>query len=99
MTESSEPNNDKGWADRPAFRRAIVALLVIAAIASAALGFLPEFRKEEIHFPGATAPFPTEEIPIFFAVFGFVAFSFIVLAGQHLRKIVMRKESYYDERE
>lgn len=34
--------------------------------------------------------------PVFYGIVGFVSFSFIVLAGQHLRKILMREESYYD---
>ena len=32
----------------------------------------------------------------FYAVFGFVAFWCIVIAGKHLRKILMRDEDYYD---
>lgn len=32
----------------------------------------------------------------FFGVFGFVAFFLIVLAGKHLRKVLMREEDYYD---
>ncbi|MBI1365733.1 MAG: hypothetical protein GC153_07210 [Alphaproteobacteria bacterium] len=95
----AQKSDDKGWADSPGFRRLVVAVLVIGALVSAALGFLPAFHKEELHFPTEGSPFPTEEIPVFFAVFGFLAFSFIVLAGQHLRKLVMREERYYDERE
>lgn len=34
--------------------------------------------------------------PVFYGIVGFVSFSFIVLAGQHLRKILMRPEGYYD---
>ena len=33
----------------------------------------------------------------FFGVFGFVAFVFAVMAGKQLRRIVGRKEDYYDE--
>jgi len=32
----------------------------------------------------------------FYGFFGFVAFWCIVIAGKHLRKIVMRDEDYYD---
>ena len=32
----------------------------------------------------------------FHAVFGFAAFWFAVIAGKHLRKILMRDEDYYD---
>ena len=34
--------------------------------------------------------------PGFYGVFGFVAFWCIVIAGKHLRKILMRDEDYYD---
>ncbi len=82
----------KGWADTKAFRRVFLAILVVAALAAAAAGFVPEFRKAEPHFA-------VEGAGAFFAVYGFLAFSFIVLVGQHLRKLVARKETYYDERE
>jgi hypothetical protein len=32
----------------------------------------------------------------FFAWYGFGVFCFIVLAGKHLRKLLMRDEDYYD---
>lgn len=89
MTDHS---HDKGWADTKAFRNVFLALLVIASLGAAAAGFLPQFRKDHPHFA-------VEGLGAFFAVYGFLAFSFIVLAGQHLRKLVGRKESYYEERE
>lgn len=81
-----------GWADTPGFRRAVLWGLAIAAIVAALLGFIPAFQKEEPHFA-------VERLPVFFAIYGFVMFSLIVLVGQHLRKIVGRDEGYYDERE
>ncbi len=33
----------------------------------------------------------------FYGVVGFVAFWCIVIAGKHLRKVVMRDEDYYDD--
>ena len=42
------------------------------------------------------AYFTLEEIYGFPAFFGFVSFIFIVLLGKWLRKILMRKEDYYD---
>ena len=82
----------KGWADTKTFRVAFLIILVIAALVAAFAGFLPQFRKEHPHFD-------VEGVGAFFAIYGFIAFSFIVLAGQHLRKLVARKEDYYDERE
>jgi len=84
--------DDKGWADSKAFRRGFLAFLVIVSLIAAGLGFLPAAQKEHPHFN-------VEGIPVFFAIYGFVMFSLIVLVGQHLRKIVGRDERYYDERE
>ena len=37
-----------------------------------------------------------EEIPGFYALFGFIAFVVLVEGSKLLRKLVMRKEDYYD---
>ncbi|MCL4678534.1 MAG: hypothetical protein KJ017_08080 [Alphaproteobacteria bacterium] len=39
---------------------------------------------------------PLEEIPAFYALFGFLAFSVIILGAAMLRKLVMRPEDYYE---
>lgn len=41
--------------------------------------------------------FTFDRLPVFYGVMGFGAFSFIVLVGQHLRKILMRPENYYQD--
>lgn len=92
MADPDHSSGKPGWADTKAFRRALVGALVIVAAVSAIAGFLPQFQKDHPHFS-------VEGMGAFFAVYGFVAFSFIVLVGQHLRKLVARKEDYYDERE
>ena len=84
------PDEKPGWADTPGFQRLFLGGLIGACLTAAALGFF--FGKKEPHFA-------VEGVPVFFAVYGFVMFSFIVLAGQHLRKLVSRPENYYDERE
>lgn len=84
--------DDKGWADRPGVRRFIVGVLIIACLGAAAAGFNEAWHNPHPHFD-------VEGFPVFFAIYGFVAFAFIVLAGQHLRRLVGRKEDYYDERE
>lgn len=40
--------------------------------------------------------FKWEELPGFYAIFGFVAFVVLVEGSKLLRKLVMRKEGYYD---
>lgn len=37
-----------------------------------------------------------EALPGFYAVFGFVAFVVLVLVAKLMRKLLMRKEGYYD---
>ncbi len=86
------PDEKPGWADTKAFRNVFLGVLVIAAVASALAGFNAAWHNPHPHFD-------VEGFPVFFALYGFLAFMFIVLAGQHLRKLVGRKEEYYDERE
>ena len=38
-----------------------------------------------------------EKIPAFYAVYGFIACVVLVLLAKLMRKVVMRKEDYYDE--
>ncbi|VAW82801.1 hypothetical protein MNBD_GAMMA13-567 [hydrothermal vent metagenome] len=40
---------------------------------------------------------PWEKIPAFYAIYGFVACVALVVIAKEIRKIVMRKENYYDE--
>jgi hypothetical protein len=89
---SNYPPTKKGWADTKAFRSIFLGVLAIAVVAAAVAGFVPQFRKDDPHFD-------VEGMGAFFGVYGFLAFSFIVLAGQHLRKLVGRKEDYYEDRE
>lgn len=86
------PDEKPGWADTKGFRNAFLAVLVVASLIAAIAGFVPAFQKEHPHFEA-------EGFPAFFAIYGFLAFMFIVLVGQHLRKLVGRKEDYYEERE
>ncbi len=41
--------------------------------------------------------FGWEEIPAFYAIYGFAACVVLVVIAKKMRKIVMRKEDYYDE--
>ena len=38
-----------------------------------------------------------EKIPAFYAIYGFVACVVLVIIAKAMRKVVMRKEDYYDE--
>lgn len=38
-----------------------------------------------------------EKIPAFYAIYGFVSCVVLVVMAKKMRKIIMRKENYYDE--
>lgn len=38
-----------------------------------------------------------EEIPAFYAIYGFIACVVLVVIAKEMRKVIMRKEDYYDE--
>ena len=65
----------------------LIRLLVAACVLLVAADF---FYDKHGHFS-------FEEIPGFHAIFGFVTFAAAVLIGKELRKLLMRKEDYYDE--
>ncbi|MEO1135234.1 MAG: hypothetical protein AAFW68_01325 [Pseudomonadota bacterium] len=76
----------QGFFDKPSTRRAVWIILIGLCVVFALAGFVVDLHGY----------FPVESFGVFYAIFGFVSFSFIVLAGQHLRKILMRPEDYYD---
>ncbi len=41
--------------------------------------------------------FAWEDFPGFYAVYGFISYVFLIFVAKILRKIVMRKEDYYDK--
>ena len=41
--------------------------------------------------------FDWEKVPAFYALYGFVACVLLVLIAKQMRKILMRKEDYYDD--
>ena len=89
MSDHAPPPGERpGWFDK---QSNINLLLLVLYAACAAVGVAGFFIKNPYpHFPRL------EELGFFHAIWGFVCFSFIVLAGQHLRKLVMRDEDYYD---
>ncbi len=38
-----------------------------------------------------------EKIPVFYALYGFVACVLLVVLAKQMRKVIMRKEDYYDD--
>ena len=90
--------------ERPITIKIVWALLIGGCLVSAALGFWYASKGKLVYEPhfedkeGALAPLAwlADHFPAFYALVGFVSFAFIVLAGQHLRRILMRPEGYYD---
>jgi hypothetical protein len=77
----------KHWLDEP---RNVTRLVWTLASVCVALVIGDLAYHKHVHF-GFEAWFG------FYGFFGFAAFFFIVIAGKHLRKILMRDEDYYDE--
>ena len=46
--------------------------------------------KDHVHYP-------VESVPSFYGAYGFIGCVLLVLAAKILRKIVMRREDYYDQ--
>lgn len=64
-------------------QKGFFAALVLVLIAEAYVDMHGEFHVE--HFFG------------FYAVYGFVSYVLLIFVAKFLRKILMRKEDYYDE--
>lgn len=82
----SDPRNGQSWVEKN------VDLLFGMLVGICVVLTVSEFLYE--HHPH----FAVEEIPEFFEIFGFIAFTFIVFAGKALRRLIMREEDYYDRR-
>ena len=84
--DSTPPRRDEDWLDRPKnVTRIFYGLMGICAVL-AVLGLFIEAHGE----------LAVQHFPVFYGLFGFIAFIFIVFAGKALRKLVMRDEDYYD---
>ncbi len=76
------------WLDDPKN----VTLLVRVLYGVCGLLFVVGFftMSDHVHFDW-------ESWPAFYGIYGFLSFTFAVLVGKQLRKVLMRKEDYYDE--
>ena len=70
--------------------RAMGNMMTYGLVAVGAVLIVLEFI---VHRHGEVA---AEDLPLFPAIYGFVAFVIIVFIGIGLRKLVMRSEDYYD---
>lgn len=87
MNMESEHNvPDPGWADSPRNKRFIRIALYAVCATLAVLEF----------FAHRHAYNTIEELPLFYAVYGFVSLVFAVVVAKVLRRLVGRREDYYD---
>ena len=83
MNQKPEPSY---WLDKPSTLRLIIVTLVLVCIALVAVDF---FYHKHGHFG-------FEQWPGFYAWYGFLSYCLIVLSAKQLRKIIGRKEQYYE---
>ena len=89
MSDETRTDGRRYWLDDP---KNVDKVFWVLAGVCALLWAIDFFLHRHAH-PG----FGWETLPGFHGVFGFVAFWCIVIAGKHLRKVLMRDEDCYDE--
>lgn len=87
MTNPNQPDNEKKYLfdDPKNVSRLLLGFYIICAVLFA-LDFI--VHRHTVH--------PWEGIPGFYAAYGFIACVLLVLIAKEMRKLVMRKEDYYD---
>ena len=85
-TMTNNPDDKKYYLDKPENVQRLLRVFYVLC----ALLFVADFI---VHRHTMIA---LEEFPAFYAVFGFVAFVVLVIGSIALRKLIMRKENYYD---
>ena len=87
MNQHNENTENKSyWLDKPGTLRLIIAVLVISCIALFAVDF---FYHKHGHYD-------FEQRYGFYAWYGFLSYCFIVLSAKQMRKLIGRKEDYYE---
>ncbi len=82
------PDDDPRWLDDDRNVKKIVYVLATLC----ALAFLADLFYTKHPF------FGVEEFPAFYAIYGFVVSTALVLSAKELRKVVGRPEDYYERR-
>jgi len=90
MTLPTSPTDQperKRWLDEPRNVNKLVGLLIAVCVG---LALFDALYVKQGHFTFE------EALPIFYGVFGFLAYCFIVLSAKGLRRLLKRDEDYYD---
>ena len=89
------PDEKVTWFDKPSTPKHIFYALLAACVLLA----IPDIG-EALGLWHYKHPYDAveslESFPLFKGLFGFLAYSFIVLSAKQLRKVLMRSEDYYD---
>jgi hypothetical protein len=86
MTDRPDPKEKAYWLDDPHnVDRLVYGFYVVCGLLLAIDVFVPKH-----------GPFSIEHLFAFYGVFGFVACVALVLIAKQLRRILMRRENYYD---
>ena len=86
-----------GFFDKPSTIRFIIIGLVVACVVSFAVPTVMDLTADPHHHGESHRYFDYESILGFHAIFGFAAYSFIVLTAKVLRLVLKRPEDYYDQ--
>ncbi len=81
-----DPQERSYWLDKPGTLNLIIAVLVLSCIALFAVDF---FYHKHGHFD-------FEQWPGFYAWYGFLSYCAIVLTAKQMRKLIGRREDYYE---
>ena len=97
-TDNSNHDSDSHAADRSdqSWLERNVNLVIVGLVVACILSLVAEWGLGPFFDEKHPAHFPQEEWFGFQAAFGFIAFAVVVFLGTMLRKLIMRKEDYYD---
>ena len=85
--QSTSDSKKNYWLDQPSNVNKLVGLLIAVCVG---LALLDAVYVKHGHFAFE------EAFPLFYGVYGFVAYCFIVLSAKALRPLLKRDEDYYD---
>lgn len=86
--ERREIQEPEGWMDRPdVLRRLFAVFYVICGLLVVAEFVLGRATEH---------PHPWEDLPAFYALYGFASFWLLVLVASEMRKLLIRPEDYYE---
>ena len=97
MDEEQSPDEPKRWLDDPANVQRLLRWFYWACALIVVIDVVYSFWwHKHATFSDGTALETSELWPAFYGVYGFLGCAGLILAAKELRKLLMRKEDYYD---